>query len=169
MSAHRHLQLHSVGWLDSCWLESCWKFTRASTVGRCPLTLWVTTEHFTPIVINIIFLSKIKLSFTSPHVSWPPETPVRLFPPRTRSSKPDQPSWKTHPWCEASWFEWVSFSGWLALWLTSHSFHSLLPKRTRIYWNDFSVSKLVSIVTLWGFVFLKKRWFKVCCQSRLGN
>lgn len=57
----------------------------------------------------------------------------------------------------------------LALWLTSHSFHSLLPKRTRIYWNDFSVSKLVSIVTLWGFVFLKKRWFKVCCQSRLGN
>lgn len=85
MSAHRHLQLHSVGWLDSCWLESCWKFTRASTVGRRPLTLWVTTEHFTPIVINIIFLSKIKLSFTSPYVSWPPETPVRLPPPTPRA------------------------------------------------------------------------------------
>lgn len=93
--------------------------------------------------------------------------PRRLsgFSPPTRSSKPDQPSWKTHPWCKASWFEWVSFSGWLALWLTSHSFHSLLPKRTGIYWNDFSVSKLVSIVTLWGFVFKKKGGLKYAVKA----
>lgn len=169
MSAHRHLQLHSVGWLDSCWLESCWKFTRASTVGRRPLTLWVTTEHFTPIVINIIFLSKIKLSFTSPYVSWPPKTPVRLFPPHALiQAGPTLLKNTSVVWGKLIWVsQFLRLV--LALWLTSHSFHSLLPKRTRIYWNDFSVSKLVSIVTLWGFVFLKKRWFKVCCQSRLGN
>lgn len=76
----------------------------------------------------------------------------QLAPPRAHPSRTNPPENTSVVWGKLIWVS--QFLGLvLALWLTSHSFHSLLPKRTRIYWNDSSVSKLVSIVTLCEFVF----------------
>lgn len=180
MSAHCHLQLHSVGWLDSCWLESCWKVYQGLNSGQ---TSTYTVSHHGAFharcnKYNFPIRDKTVLYFSICQLA--PKTPVRLLPPHTHThahpSRTNPPENTSVVWGKLIWVsQFLRLV--LTLRLTSHSFHSLLPKQTRIYWNDFSASKLVSIVTLcefvfFGFVFFflkKKRSFKLCCQSRRGN
>lgn len=102
-----------------------WKFVkvknRAFTASRHSFTLWVTTEPFTPVLINVIFLQRQNTVLLLPAMLVGPLDTYHAVP--ADSSMPDQTSlFKSscsHICCVKqvgsyfrSWFKWVTFSGW---------------------------------------------------------